>query len=145
MKDFIFENEEDCYLESEDITEDYIIGDVGQDSPTNSEGEDSADINISSSNSSAEADSFQEHEPKKSRISDFVPLDRRLKIINIARQHPKWSLQTLQRHGCQELRRKDYLQRWIKEIKGVGVKESFLILTNIRTIALQKLEMTKDL
>ncbi|KAK9295328.1 hypothetical protein QLX08_010314 [Tetragonisca angustula] len=125
LKDFIFENEEDCYLENEDIPEDYIIDDVGQDSPTNSEGEDSPDINISSSNSSAAADSFQEHEPKKSRISDFVPLDRRLKIINIARQHPKWSLQTLQRHGCQELRRKDYLQRWIKEIKGVGVKESF--------------------
>ena len=58
LKDFIFENEEDCYLENEDIPEDYIIDDVGQDSPTNSEGEDSPDINISSSNSSAAADKF---------------------------------------------------------------------------------------
>ncbi|KAK1137317.1 hypothetical protein K0M31_001829 [Melipona bicolor] len=33
--------------------------------------------------------SFQEHESKKSRISNFVSLDMKLKIINIVRQHPK--------------------------------------------------------
>lgn len=32
----------------------------------------------------------------------------------------------MQRHGCQEIRRKDYLQRWIKEIEeGDGIKEKF--------------------
>ena len=65
-----------------------MISDEGEYSPTNSKGKDSRGINITSSSSSA-ADSFQVHESKKFKISDFVLLDKKFKIINIARQHPK--------------------------------------------------------
>ena len=84
LRDFIFENEKGLYSENEDIPEDDIIGDEEEDPPINSKGEDSPGINISSSSSSAAVDNFQEHEPKKSRIPDFVPLVPEMESVNVA-------------------------------------------------------------
>lgn len=50
----------------------------------------------------------------------MVSLDRKIQIVNLAREHPKWSLSTLKSHGAACLSRKDELTRWKKEIQKGG-------------------------
>lgn len=70
-----------------------------------------------------EADhSSDEYEPeqKKKRESEHIPLDYKIKAVNIAKKHPNWSLETLQKNGCRRLKKKEYLSKWEKDIKRGG-------------------------
>lgn len=62
-----------------------------------------------------------EPEPKKSKFQ-AIPLTTKIKIYNLAREHPTWSLKTLQNNGAACLSRKDELKRWGDEIKNGGTK-----------------------
>lgn len=67
-------------------------------------------------------DSSTEYQPqeKRSRDVEQIPLDYKIKVLNIAKAHPTWSLQTLQRKGCSRLKRKEYLSRWEEDVKKGG-------------------------
>lgn len=44
----------------------------------------------------------------------------------MVREHPKWSLKTIQKYGGDALKNKSHLTRWKEEIeKGAGIKEKF--------------------
>lgn len=50
----------------------------------------------------------EEYEPeyKKSKPNDYISLDYKTKVVNIAEAHPTWSLATLQKKGCSRLKKK---------------------------------------
>lgn len=50
----------------------------------------------SSSQNTEESEDDFEPASKKSK-ADYVSLDTKIKILNMARQHPKWNLQTIQK------------------------------------------------
>lgn len=62
-----------------------------------------------------------EPQSKKSKFQT-IPLLTKIRICNLAREHPKWSLKTLQNNGASCLSRKDELKRWSVEIKSGGTK-----------------------
>lgn len=66
--------------------------------------------------------SSDEYEPeeKRPRELEHVPLDYKVKVVNIAKAHPTWSLQTLQKKGCSRLKKKEYISRWEEDIKKGG-------------------------
>lgn len=55
----------------------------------------------------------------------FIPIETKIKIVQVAKEHPNWSLQTLQRNGCSLLKSKKYLGRWENDILNGGVKECY--------------------
>ena len=58
-----------------------------------------------------------EPQDKKPRL-DFVDLDTKIKIVNLAKEHPNWKLKTIKANGGSALSRMDELTRWKKEIKN---------------------------
>lgn len=64
----------------------------------------------------------EEYEPeyKKSKPSDYISLDYKTKVVNIAEAHPSWSLATLQKKGCSRLKKREYLSKWKEDIKKGG-------------------------
>ena len=49
----------------------------------------------------------EEYEPEyKKRKRNYIPLDYKTKVVNIAEAHPSWSLATLQKKGCNRLKKK---------------------------------------
>lgn len=66
---------------------------------------------------SVEVDSSSEE--KKSKM-EHIPLDYKLKVVNMAKKHPTWSFKTLQSRGCGRLVKKEYLSRWEEDIKKGG-------------------------
>lgn len=85
-------------------------------------------MSVPSTSTSIE-DSGEEFQPvpsKKLKTGDYVPLETKIKIVNMTRQHPKWSLQTIHKHGGTALRLKKDLFKWREQIeKGSGIKEKF--------------------
>lgn len=63
--------------------------------------------------------SSDEYEPeeKKSKDIEYIPLDYKIKVINIAKAHPTWNLQTLKKKGCRRLKKIEYLSRWEENVK----------------------------
>lgn len=49
-------------------------------------------------------------------------MDYKIKVVNIAKKHPTWNLQSLQKNGCSRLKRKEYLSKWEEDIKKGGNK-----------------------
>ncbi|KAJ8680290.1 hypothetical protein QAD02_016077 [Eretmocerus hayati] len=151
MSDMIlefFENlkkteDELLYLEDEDVERPFNAQNIDEDSPHCETAEDSAtpSESIESSQSNSQQDSRQtdatsgtdresqsqsQHSeyvpsPKKCRV-ESIPLATKIKIINKAREHPNWSLKTLQNNGCMALTRMDTLARWSKDIEKGGTQ-----------------------
>lgn len=61
-----------------------------------------------------------EPEPKKGREAEYISFDYKIKVINIAKAHPTWSLQTLQKKGCRRLKKMEYLSRWKEAVENGG-------------------------
>lgn len=62
-----------------------------------------------------------ESEEKKSKpYTDYISLDYKRNVINIARKHPQWKLNTLQRQGCSRLKRMEDLPKWEKHVISGG-------------------------
>lgn len=63
----------------------------------------------------------EDYEPaEKASKGDYVPLVTKIKVVKMAKEHPKWSLRTLQTKGSRRLTRKDELKRWEENIKSGG-------------------------
>ncbi|XP_036139694.1 uncharacterized protein LOC118644689 [Monomorium pharaonis] len=67
-----------------------------------------------------EDESDYEPKEKQSKKQDFVPINYKIKVINIAKSHPKWSLKNLHKKGCYQLKRMDQLPIWEQHIKSGG-------------------------
>ncbi|GFW40918.1 HTH CENPB-type domain-containing protein [Trichonephila clavipes] len=67
--------------------------------------------------------SDEEYHPdeKRSKIdTDDIPLDYKIKVVNLAKEHPKWSLKNLQKKGGSHLKRMDELKIWEEQIRRGG-------------------------
>ncbi|KAL1488862.1 hypothetical protein ABEB36_014657 [Hypothenemus hampei] len=75
------------------------------------------DFDITENNESSD-----EYEPegKKSKLIEHIPLDYKIKAVNIAKAHPTWKLQTLQKNGCRRLTKKEQLVQWEKDVMNGG-------------------------
>ena len=63
----------------------------------------------------------EDYEPaEKATKGEYVPLETKMKVVKLAKEHPKWSLRTLQRKGSRVLRRRDDLKRWEENVKSGG-------------------------
>ncbi|XP_025832862.1 uncharacterized protein LOC108734939 [Agrilus planipennis] len=69
-------------------------------------------------------DSHDDYVPdeKKFKKSDFITLEYKIKVLNVAKAHPTWKLDTLQKHGCGHLKRMDHLKVWEKDVEQGGTK-----------------------
>jgi len=70
-------------------------------------------------NDSEDSDEYHPDE-KKAKQVEYIPLDYKVTVINIAKQHPNWSLKNLQRKGCSRLKNMKDLKRWEEQIKKGG-------------------------
>ncbi|KAI4481541.1 hypothetical protein M0802_013961 [Mischocyttarus mexicanus] len=61
-----------------------------------------------------------EPQEKKEKRSVFDPLETKIKVVTLARQHPTWSLKTLQKNGCGLLKQKNCIKRWEQSILSGG-------------------------
>lgn len=51
----------------------------------------------------------------------FIPFEEKIKIVKLARKHPKWSLTRLKEEtDCQSLKSFDQLNRWIDQVETGG-------------------------
>lgn len=67
--------------------------------------------------SSDECESWDEEELKG---QDYVSLAYKIKCVKMAKAHPEWSLETLQRHGCKLLKKMDWLPLWEADCEKGG-------------------------
>lgn len=65
-------------------------------------------------------DSDYEPEEKMFKSLDNISIDYKIKIINIAKSHPKRSLKNLHKKGCSRLKHMKDLTKWEKHIKSGG-------------------------
>lgn len=73
-----------------------------------------------------EADDYEPPEKMPKAEKDFIPLDYKIKVVNLAKANPGWSLQSLQRRGAHRLKKKSDLQRWEEQIrKGGTTKDKY--------------------
>ncbi|XP_046407402.1 uncharacterized protein LOC124172041 [Ischnura elegans] len=79
----------------------------------------------SSDDSSPTDHSEYEPSPKRS-THQHIPLDVKVKVVNMAKEHPKWSLATLQTLGSVHLKHKGMLAICEKDIKSGGTKRDKL-------------------
>lgn len=80
------------------------------------------DIDNTFKETDCELDDESDYEPeeKHSKSMDYIPIDYKVKVINMAKQHPKWTLKSLQRRGCYKLKRMDLLKVWEQHIISGG-------------------------
>ncbi|KAF7994912.1 hypothetical protein HCN44_004384 [Aphidius gifuensis] len=70
-------------------------------------------------------DQVKKYEESKSSKSpkqrEFIPLDMKIKIVNMAKKHPEWSIKTLQeKTGCPLIERRQQLNLWNEHIQAGG-------------------------
>lgn len=70
----------------------------------------------------AQDDNSDEYEPpeKEKKITDYIPLEYKIKVVNMVREHPKWSLSNLKKKGCSRLKSIQHIYRWREDIKRGG-------------------------
>ena len=72
-------------------------------------------------------DSSDEIEPEeKKQRADVIPLEYKMKVVNMAKAHPTWNLKSLQTKGCSKLKNMSYLARWEEQIKKGGTVQEKL-------------------
>lgn len=59
--------------------------------------------------------------PQKKKVN-FIPLQYKLNVLAVVREHPKWNLKTLQTYGCSKLVRMDELTKWKKHVIAGGTR-----------------------
>ena len=65
-----------------------------------------------------------EYEVSPGRIKmDYIPLDYKLKVVNMAREYPKWTLASFKANRGGKLVRLDELHRWRKDIERGGTHQ----------------------
>lgn len=67
-------------------------------------------------------DSDQYMLPGEEKTLEYIPLEYKIKVVNLAKEHPKWSLKTLQKNGCSRLKSMKLLYRWKEDIKRGGTR-----------------------
>lgn len=65
------------------------------------------------------------HLEKEQKSTKYIPVEYKIKVVNMAKEHPKWSLKNLQRKGCSRLKSIIY----IDGKKILNVEERQLINT----------------
>lgn len=71
--------------------------------------------------SSSEADEDYEPDEEKAKTdADYIPPDYKIKVVKMAKEHPKWSLKSIQRKGGSRLKRMDQLKIWEEHIRSGG-------------------------
>ncbi|XP_026671179.1 uncharacterized protein LOC108627179 isoform X1 [Ceratina calcarata] len=69
----------------------------------------------------ARSSSSENYEPQeKITKTEHIPLEYKIKVVNIVKAHKGWTLKTLQRRGCSRLKRMDDIPRWEAHIKRGG-------------------------
>jgi len=86
--------------------------------------EDNDVVPVRENKNSSLADEVDVYEPEPAlyRLADHIPLDSKIRMINIAKEHPNWSLQTLQKKGCSLLKKKENLKKWEADVKSGGTR-----------------------
>ncbi|XP_076670275.1 uncharacterized protein LOC143369784 [Andrena cerasifolii] len=84
--------------------------------------EEDVESTTSLSNFSSSSESLDEYRPeeKKPRKDEFIPIETKIKIVNLAKKHPTWSLKSLQRWGGSALTNKKLLKKWETDIQKNG-------------------------
>lgn len=60
----------------------------------------------------------------KSLKYEFVPYEEKLRIVNLARENPDWTMKTLrERSGCKHVMNRDQLERWSEQCSLGGTRE----------------------
>lgn len=73
---------------------------------------------------SSEAESDFEPDGKKLKIDpDYIPLDYKIMVVNLAKAHPKWNLKSLQSKGAHRLKNKRDLKIWEEHIRSGGTRK----------------------
>ena len=102
LKEMDFHEQEELFFCNEDIP--------GEDKENIVPGAVSSASSASSTSSDNEIDMDVEYEPDSKAIkSDYIPLDTKIKIVNLVREHPKWSLKTIRRNGGSSLDSKSHI------------------------------------
>lgn len=65
-------------------------------------------------------ESQYEPEEKKIKSQKNIPVAYKIKVCNIAKAYPSWSLKTLHKKGCSRLNNMKTLKRWEDQIKSGG-------------------------
>lgn len=55
-------------------------------------------------------------------MTNYIPREYKIKVLNIAKAHPAWKLEIFQKHGCSHLKRMDHLKLWEKNVEQGGTK-----------------------
>jgi len=77
-----------------------------------------------------EDDYFDEYMlQQETKVTDYIPLEYKIKIVSMAKEHPKWNLKTLQKKGGLRLKNMKYLSNG-KKISNMEEQ----ILTNIQLL-----------
>jgi len=127
LKEWDFNEEEELFLPEEDIPGEDVTGEQSHASSSSSP-EKTSVVSLTTSSTSQTTDhSEDDFEPLcKKQKSDYIPLETKIKILNMVREHPKWSLKTVQKHGGSALKNKSDLKKWKDQIeKGYGAKEKY--------------------
>ncbi|GFX83605.1 HTH CENPB-type domain-containing protein [Trichonephila clavipes] len=79
--------------------------------------------------SGLQSDDEYHPDEKRSKIdTDDIPLDYKIKVVNLAKEHPKCSLKNLQKKGGSRLKRMDQLKIWEEQIRrGGSTKDKYTI------------------
>lgn len=83
-------------------------------------------------------DAGEEYVPenKKARYAHtHITLEEKIRGVNLARLHPRWSISTLQKHGVPSLRHKGLLTKWKKDIEKGGTQADKYEIINNTTYA----------
>lgn len=57
---------------------------------------------------------------KEKKLTEYIPLEYKVKDVNMAKEHPNWSFKNLQKKGCSHLKTMKHLYRWEEDIKRGG-------------------------
>jgi len=125
LKDFNFYDDHALFLPEEEILEGL---EEEEEEPRIDSSPEKTVSSTSSTSFTSQSESEKEYEPqcKERKIASYMPLETKIKIVNMVREHPKWSIQTIHKRGGSALQRKSDLKRWCAEIEqGGGIKEKY--------------------
>jgi hypothetical protein len=104
----------------EEVEELFADGESGNTQVTD---EGSGVVGEESSSGDSSPTDLSEYEPSPKRATrQHIPLDVKIKVFNLAKEHPKWSISTLRNMGSIHLKHKGMLAIWEKDIKAGGTK-----------------------
>ncbi|KAK2579037.1 hypothetical protein KPH14_002830 [Odynerus spinipes] len=107
-----------------DMLEEYVIL-VEDDELILSHEEDAENLYRSVEEELSDAENYEPPQ-KEMRTVEYIPLETKMKIVTLTKQHPRWSLKTLQRTACRALKRKEDVKRWERDImKGGTTKDKY--------------------